>query len=205
MRRFLFIMVLLAILFVQAGGIKFMCKENNMTKLTAEEEKVTVLAENISRAYFAGGCFWGVEYYMEQIPGVLEVTSGYMGGHLENPTYEDVCKGNTGHVETVEVLYNKNVTDYEELAKEFFEIHDPTQKDRQGPDIGNQYRSVVYYADEKEKITALRLIEQLKSNGYDAVTELIPVNTFYCAEDYHQNYYRKTGKTPYCHSKTKRF
>jgi len=156
-------------------------------------------------AIFAGGCFWGVEYYMEKIPGVLDVESGYIGGVTENPTYEDVCGKKTGHAEAVRVTYDPAKADYETLAKLFFELHDPTQINRQGPDIGNQYRSEVFYTTPDQKIIAEKLISQLKMKGYDVATKITPASTFWKAEEYHQDYYDRKGTLPYCHGYTKRF
>lgn len=153
------------------------------------------------KAHFAGGCFWGVEHLLEKQAGVKDVISGYMGGHKKNPDYYGVIKGDTGHVETVEVVYNPDEISYESLSKLFFEIHDSTQKNGQGPDIGSQYLSVVFYENEEEKKTTEKLIDILKTKGIDAATTLrSKENTpFYAAEGYHQNYYLRTGKTPYCH------
>lgn len=151
------------------------------------------------KAHFAGGCFWGVEHLFEKHKGVKDVISGYMGGHLKNPSYYDVIRGDTGHVEAVEVVYNPNEIRYEDLTKLFFEIHDPSQKNGQGPDIGSQYLSVVFYENEEEKKTAQKLIEILKAKGYGVATTLKENSVFYVAEDNHQNYYERTGKTPYCH------
>ncbi len=156
-------------------------------------------------AYFAGGCFWGVEHLLEQQEGVLQARSGYMGGHVETPSYKQVCEGLTGHVETVEVVFDPRKISYESLAKLFFEIHDPTQKMRQGPDVGEQYRSVVFVTNEIQKATAQGLIDTLKAKGLDVATSLEPAATFWPAEDYHQDYYKKTGKAPYCHHRVKRF
>lgn len=150
-------------------------------------------------AIFAGGCFWGVEYHFEKEPGVIDVTSGYTGGIKEHPTYEDVCSGTTGHAEAVRVRYDPQKTNFEKLARLFFNIHDPTQRNRQGPDIGSQYRSAVFYHTAEEKETVGRLIEQLKQKGYNAVTTIEPAGKFWPAESYHQNYYAKTGRQPYCH------
>ncbi len=161
--------------------------------------------DNMAKAYFAGGCFWGVEYYFENFKGVKSAVSGYMGGVKENPTYDEVCYTDTGHLETVEVTYDSTEVSYEALAKLFFEIHDPTQKNGQGPDIGSQYLSAVFYKTEEEKITVEKLIEILKSNGYDVATKVIKAEIFYPAEEYHQNYYFRHNKTPYCHTYTKRF
>lgn len=116
-------------------------------------------------AIFAGGCFWGVEYFMQKAPGVLTVESGYIGGETDHPTYEDVCRKNTGHAEAVRVVFDASQTIYEALAKLFFEIHDPTQLDRQGPDRGEQYRSEIFYMNPQQKEVAEKLIEQLKTKG----------------------------------------
>ena len=130
---------------------------------------------------------------------------GYTGGQTDEPTYEEVCSGRTGHAEALEVVFDPKETSYETLARLFFETHDPTQLNRQGPDVGHQYRSAVYYQDEAQKTTAESLIEILRSKGYDVVTEVEPATTFWPAEGYHQRYYEKTGKTPYCHFYTPRF
>lgn len=156
-------------------------------------------------AYFAGGCFWGTEHLLKKFPGVISTRVGYMGGHTKNPTYKQVCEDNTGHAETNEVIFDPSKTSYEDLAKYFFEIHDPTQVNRQGPDIGDQYRSVVFYSDEYQKQVAEKLIGQLKAKGYKVATELAKAETFWEAEQYHQDYYTYTGKQPYCHVYTKRF
>jgi len=145
------------------------------------------------------------EYYFEKEPGVLSAVSGYMGGTLDDPDYEAVCGGKTGHAETVRVRYDPNKIDYETLAKLFFEIHDPGQLNRQEPDIGQQYRSAIFYTTEAEKKILEKLIGQLQAHGYDVVTQLEKAGPFYEAEAYHQNYYEKTGKQPYCHARTKRF
>ncbi|MDA3863569.1 MAG: bifunctional methionine sulfoxide reductase B/A protein, partial [Deltaproteobacteria bacterium] len=160
-----------------------------------------------SKAYFAGGCFWGVEYYFEKMKGVEAAISGYMGGDLKNPGYGDVSRGDSGHLEVVQVIYNPRIIDFRDLAKHFFEIHDPTQEGGQGPDVGPQYISAVFYHDDEEKLVIKELISILKMKGYDVVTKLKPVsgNKFYPAENYHQNYYEKKGSNPYCHVRRKRF
>jgi len=157
------------------------------------------------KAYFAGGCFWGVEHYFAKAEGVISAVSGYMGGHKENPTYKEVCYTNTGHAEAVEVVFDPQKTDFETLAKLFFEIHDPEQVDRQGPDIGSQYRSAVFVTNEEQRETVEKLIGILKEKGYKVATEIEKADKFWEAEDYHQDYYKKTGKQPYCHFYTKRF
>jgi len=160
---------------------------------------------NFNRALFAGGCFWGVEHFFRQAPGVLHATSGYSGGHHDYPSYEDVCQHSTGHAETVEVIFDPAVTDFEQLAKLFFEIHDPTQLNRQGPDIGDQYRSAIFYYNSEQQRIAERLLKQLRHNGYIAVTEITPAQRFWPAEEYHRNHYGKHGGVPYCHARVNRF
>ena len=155
--------------------------------------------------YFAGGCFWGVEYFFQKENGVSSVKSGYMGGKKEKPTYQEVCSGKTGHIETVEVTFDPAQTSYEKLARLFFEIHDPTQIDRQGPDVGEQYRSVVFYTDSEQKKTAEKLVSLLKDKGLKIATKIEPAGKFWEAEGYHQDYYEKKGGQPYCHGYTKRF
>lgn len=157
------------------------------------------------KAYFAGGCFWGVEYHLEKIDGVKEVTSGFMGGHLKNPDYDDVIRKDTGHLETVEVLYDPSKVSYETLAKTFFEIHDPTQTDGQGPDIGRQYLSAVFVNSKEERETIERLIKVLEKQGLKIATKILPAAPFFPAEAYHQDYYERKGSQPYCHRRVKRF
>jgi peptide methionine sulfoxide reductase msrA/msrB len=169
------------------------------------EQPPAPAAPQPAKAVFAGGCFWGVQYFLEKAPGVLATRVGYTGGHQDQPTYQQVCRHNTGHYEAVEVTYDPSQTTYENLAKVFFETHDPTQPGGQGPDIGQQYESVIFYADAAEKATAQKLIGILKQKGYRVVTKVLPAQTFWPAEDYHQQYYDKNGHTPYCHTYTKRF
>lgn len=161
--------------------------------------------DNIRKVYFAGGCFWGVEYHFRKVPGVISTRVGYMGGKIQNPSYEEVSSGSTGHAETLQVVYDEAEVSFEELAKLFFEIHDPTQKNRQGPDVGEQYRSAIFYTDERQKKMAQKLIKLLRAKGIDVLTELAPATTFYEAEEYHQKYYAKNSKTPDCHTRRKIF
>ncbi len=162
--------------------------------------------ETTETAVFAGGCFWGVEHLMKQEPGVLSTSVGYTGGPGKSkPTYEQVCTKKTGHAEAIEILFDPNVVSYEKLAKLFFEIHDFTQLNRQGPDIGSQYRSAVFYQSEAQHQTLNTILDTLKQKGYDVKTELVPAIQYWAAEVYHQDYYTKTGKAPYCHVHKKIF
>lgn len=156
-------------------------------------------------AIFAGGCFWGVEYFMQKAPGVLTVTSGFTGGHVRNPSYKEVCTGTTGHAEAVKIIYDSQKTTYENLLKLFLEIHDPTQVDRQGPDIGEQYRSEIFYLNDTQKALAEKYLNILRNKGLKIATAVTKASEFYTAEAYHQDYYFNNGKTPYCHAYTKRF
>ncbi|MCB0800986.1 MAG: bifunctional methionine sulfoxide reductase B/A protein, partial [Bacteroidales bacterium] len=156
-------------------------------------------------ALFAGGCFWGVEYFLQKEPGVVAVVSGYTGGHVKNPSYREVCTGRTGHAETVRVTYDTRKTSYEKLLKLFLEIHDPTQVDRQGPDIGDQYRSEIFYKNEEQRKVAEKYLSLLRDRGLKVATQITRATEFYPAEEYHQDYYFRNGKIPYCHAFTKRF
>lgn len=147
-------------------------------------------------AIFAAGCFWGVQYYFDQVPGVIETEVGYIGGHIEKPTYEQVCRSDTGHAEAVKIVYDPTKVSYQTLLKQFFRTHDPTQLNRQGPDIGDQYRSTIFYIDEGQKTTAQKTIDELNKNhfGGKVVTSLEPAGKFWPAEDYHQKFTKRTGK-----------
>jgi len=164
---------------------------------------MTVL--DTEEAIFAAGCFWGVEALFKQLPGVLKTEVGYSGGHKDHPTYKEICHGDTGHFEAIRVVYDKSKLSYEDVTKYFFEIHDPTQPDGQGPDYGEQYLSVVFYYDDEQKKMAEQLIKILEKKNMKIATRLLPVATFWPAEEYHQDYYTKVGKTPYCHRYMKRF
>lgn len=156
-------------------------------------------------AIFAAGCFWGVEYYIKQLSGVLKTEVGYTGGHEASPSYQAVCSGLTGHYEALRVIYDPTKINYETLIRYFFEIHDPTQADGQGPDRGQQYLSAIFYYNDEQKQIALRLINELEQLGYRIVTKVLPVSQFWRGEDYHQDYYTKKKSEPYCHHYEKKF
>ena len=156
-------------------------------------------------AYFAAGCFWGVEYLFKKEPGVLETSVGYMGGSTANPAYREVCTGRTGHAEALKVVFNPKTTSFEKLCRFFFEIHDFTQTDGQGPDLGDQYRSGIYTTTSEQNAVAEEILNELRQMGYNPVTEVEPATPFWPAEEYHQDYYGKTGKRPYCHAYRKLF
>ena len=178
---------------VNSISMEFIPKENVKKDIQLEE------------AIFAGGCFWGVEYYFQKAQGVKKTEVGYIGGHKSKPTYREVCNHTTGHIEAMRVTFNPNETDYETLAKLFFEIHDPTQVNGQGNDIGEQYLSVVFYKNDTQREITEKLIQQLKNKGYKVATQLREATHFWPAETYHQQYYQKNGGIPYCHSRNKRF
>ncbi len=163
------------------------------------------MANTYETALFAGGCFWGVEHLLKDLPGVVDIAPGYTGGHVENPTYEQVCTHTTGHAETVRIVFDPAQTSYETLVKAFMEIHDPTQHNGQGPDLGPQYRSEIFYTTPAQQETALRVIDLLKQKGLAVVTQVTPAGKFWIAEAYHHKYYARKGTQPYCHRRIKRF
>lgn len=152
-------------------------------------------------ATLGGGCFWCTEAAFDELPGVVDVTSGYAGGHTEDPTYREVCAGDTGHAEVVQVEYDTDELSYPDVLKVFFSIHDPTQLNRQGPDVGSQYRSVIFYHDETQRDIAEEYVAELDAEGAyddDIVTEIAELERFYVAEEAHQNYYEKNPSDSYC-------
>ncbi len=156
---------------------------------------------NTELATLAGGCFWCLEAVYEQVKGINKIVSGYSGGNLKNPTYEEVCSETTGHAEVVQITFDPTIISYQKILKIFFAIHDPTTLNRQGYDIGLSYRSVVFHHSEQQKVTAGSIIEDLdKSEIWDnpIVTEVKQLDVFYVAEDYHQNYYQNNKYQPYC-------
>jgi len=164
-----------------------MAEQNNASKEQSAEKKLRT-------AIFAGGCFWGVQYVFDQVAGVVETTVGYIGGSTENPTYEQVCTNTTGHAEAVKVVYDPQKISYEKLLEVFFEIHDPTQLNRQGPDVGLQYRSAIFYLDDSQKLAAEKFIKKLtesKKFSKPIVTAVEKAGVFWPAEEYHQKYFEK--------------
>ena len=159
----------------------------------------------MEKAIFAAGCFWGVQHYLARVPGVIKSTVGYTGGHKEDPLYEEVKSRTTGHAEAVEVEFDPVLVSFEELCKLFFEIHDPGQKNGQGPDIGPQYRSEIFYTNDRQRVVAEKLMKQLREKEHTVHTALTLAGRFWPAETYHQQYYKKTGNNPYCHFRIKKF
>jgi len=181
-------------------------KDSNMkpdpAKTPADQESKPATEPNRAEvAYFAGGCFWGIEHYFQLGPGVLEAVSGYMQGFVDPPTYKQVCTGTTGHAETVKVVFDPQRITYRRLLEAFFAMHDPTTTDRQGPDVGSQYRSGIWSANERQKTEAEAFVKELSAKsefrGRKIVTQIEPAKTFYPAEAYHQDYIEKTGGA--CH------
>ncbi|MFH6951672.1 peptide-methionine (S)-S-oxide reductase MsrA [Pseudoalteromonas sp. XMcav1-K] len=150
-------------------------------------------------AIFGGGCFWCIDAAFRRLKGVQSVLSGYSGGHLDNPTYQDICTGLSGHAEVVKIEFDEQVISYSTLLQVFFELHDPTQLNRQGNDVGTQYRSVIFYLDDVQKLASLKMLASQQALFADKiVTELSPATLFYSAETYHQDYYRDNPNQPYC-------
>jgi len=152
-------------------------------------------------AIFGAGCFWGIESAFRQLEGVVEAVSGYAGGTVDQPTYRAVCSGKTGHAEAVQVEYDPSQVSYEQLLDLFWQIHDPTTLNRQGPDIGTQYRSVIFYSDDNERSAAEKSKQRLETSGKfrrPIVTQIVPATKFYRAEEYHQRYYERMGIAPTC-------
>lgn len=158
---------------------------------------------SIEKIILGAGCFWGVEAAFSQIQGVISAPVGYSGGNTDNPTYEQVCTGKTGHAEVIELEYDSNVVSLEQLLNIFFQIHDPTTLNRQGPDVGTQYRSAIFFVDAEQELIAKKVKEQIDSSGTlkkPIVTEIKEASTFWRAEEYHQKYFAKRGINPTCHN-----
>ncbi|HBY68069.1 MAG TPA: peptide-methionine (S)-S-oxide reductase [Flavobacteriaceae bacterium] len=175
-------------------------KEKVKTEINSDVE-----TQYLETAIFAAGVFWGVEYLFQDVEGVVATKVGYIGGQKENPTYKEVSNRRTKHAEAVKVIYDIRVTSYKKLCKYFFEIHDPTQKGRQGPEIGNHFRSEIFYVAIAQKEIAEKLKERLKNKGLHITTEITRANSFWPAEDYHQKWHTKKETKPHWHKYTKRF
>lgn len=164
-----------------------------------------IALSDLDTAWFASGCFWGTQFHFMKAEGVLFSYAGYMGGHTINPTYKEVCRGTTGHIETVEVVFDKTRTSFENMLKLYYETHDFEQIGGQGPDMGEQYQSVVFYKDDDQKKVVEKYIQILTEKGYKVATQLRAAPEFWPAEEYHQEYYDKKKGVPYCHAYRKIF
>jgi peptide-methionine (S)-S-oxide reductase len=189
-------------LFISLLGVSAIVACNSEKNYQIMSSSVNNAMEKTDTATFGTGCFWCTEAVFEQLNGVLKVTSGYMGGSKENPTYEEVCSGSTGHAECVQVVYEPNKISFDELLEVFFQVHDPTSLNRQGADVGTQYRSAIFYHNPAQKEKAEYYKKEVdKSGAYEKpiVTEVTAASKFYTAEDYHQEYYQNNKNTnPYC-------
>ncbi len=177
-------------------------KETNLTvDSNKTEQKMTDSTVNVEQAIFGAGCFWCVEAVFQRVPGVLKVESGYSGGSIKNPTYREICSGLTGHAEVCKISFDPNKVSFETLLSVFWQTHDPTTLNRQGADVGTQYRSAIFYTSEAQKIAAEKLKQELDKSGAFAnpiVTEITALSNYYPAEDYHQNYYNQNSGQSYC-------
>jgi peptide-methionine (S)-S-oxide reductase len=176
-------------------------KVNSNSQHFYQKAKYVTMIQNIETATLGAGCYWCVEAIFQRIKGITSVESGFSGGHVENPSYREVCTGTTGHAEVCQIKFDPQIISYIELLEIFFKIHDPTTLNRQGNDIGTQYRSIIFYHNEKQRQLAIEIKEKLeKANIWEdpIVTEIVPFVAFYKAEDYHQNYYNKNPQQPYC-------
>lgn len=173
----------------------------NEGSIVNEEARPSSTSSELELATLGGGCFWCLEAVFEQLRGVEEVVSGYSGGTVPDPSYQQICGGRTGHAEVVQVAFDPHVLSYRDILEVYFDIHDPTTLNRQGADVGPQYRSVIFYHDGDQKRIAERVIEELNQAGIwdrPIVTEVVPLETFYAAEPYHQEYFQRNPGQPYC-------
>lgn len=194
MKKLSLIFILLLLSISYCSQKQDLYSQTNKSKL--KEGKVN---KNMKTAIIGGGCFWCLEAVYEKMKGVSDVVSGYSGGQTKNPDYDSVCSGSTGHAEVVQITYDPKITSYEEILKVFFKIHDPTTLNRQGNDVGTQYRSVIYYHDEEQKKLAHKAIDEAKKSwGDKIVTEVTKLDIFYPAEDYHQDYFANNPGKGYC-------
>ncbi len=172
----------------------------NANNPISQEPKMEISMNDLDIVTLGGGCFWCIEAVFLELEGVRKVVSGYMGGHVDNPSYKEVCNGTTGHAEVVQVIYDPTVVSLETILDVFWTVHDPTTLNRQGADVGTQYRSAIYYHNDKDKAIAQKSMTELATELWDdpIVTELTAASTFYPAEDYHQNYYNNNKSQGYC-------
>ncbi len=195
-------LTLLATLFASANPIAAQGLKKKVQQKNAVETNQTIKSKPImDTATFGAGCFWCVEAQFSLLDGVQSVTSGFSGGTVKNPSYHEVCNGTTGHAEVCQIVYDPSKISYDELLAVFWQTHDPTQLNQQGNDIGTQYRSVIFYHNEKQKALAEKYKKELTASGAwnkPVVTEISPAAPFYKAEDYHQNYYNRNGEQAYC-------
>jgi peptide-methionine (S)-S-oxide reductase len=189
------------LLFSAAISTTTYSQRNNQKVLNMNKSTIKNTDSKYDTATFGAGCFWCVEAIYQNVEGVISVTSGYSGGSIKNPTYQEVCSGKTGNAEVTQVVYDPKIISYDELLEIFWSSHDPTTLNRQGYDAGTQYRSVIFYHNEEQRVLAEKYKNKLESSGvYDGpiVTEISPFKEFYKAEDYHQNYYNQNSNQPYC-------
>lgn len=196
------LVLIIATVFLYGGFTSCAQKKTDYAENKSKPGVATIKnSENMDTATFGAGCFWCVEAQFQLLDGVASVTSGFSGGNIKNPSYKEVCMGTTGHAEVCQVVYDNTKISYDELLAAFWQTHDPTQLNRQGNDIGTQYRSVIFYHNEKQKELAEKYKKELNASGaWDKpiVTEISPFTVFYKAEDYHQGYYNENGDQPYC-------
>lgn len=182
--------------------VSFACNTKRMqTPVHSTQKNTKTMTDSLQIATFAGGCFWCTEAVFLEVKGVKKVVSGYTGGFIKNPAYREVCNGNTGHAEAIQIFYNSDEVAYEDLLEIFFATHDPTTLNRQGADVGTQYRSAIFYQSDEQKQKAARYMDWLvKEKLYEnpIVTKIEPAGAFYNAEDYHQNYYNQNQEQGYC-------
>jgi len=177
------------------------CQNNGESKTEKQNQLTLSNMDSLSVATFGAGCFWCVEAVFQDLKGVYKVESGYTGGSVKNPSYKEVCNGTTGHAEVIQIRYNPNEISFEELLEVFWEVHDPTTLNRQGNDVGTQYRSAIYYHNDEQKNTSESYKKRLNDEQVfpnPIVTEISPADTFYVAENYHQDYFNQNGEQPYC-------
>jgi peptide-methionine (S)-S-oxide reductase len=179
----------------------YSCGQTVRKEKSGANTQTNINLETMETATFGAGCFWCVEAIFQRLKGVEDVKSGYMGGKIKNPTYREVCSGLTGHAEVVQIKFNPEIISYKDLLEVFFQTHDPTTLNRQGADVGTQYRSVIFYHNQQQKELAEKIKNELNNNKvFDnpVVTEITEASEFYVAEDYHQNYFNQNGSEPYC-------